>query len=553
MNPPRRSHPLYLAERLCLAASVLALTFCVGCTSSDETEGEEGTGGFGGSAQEDAGAGGSAGGEPTMSGQGGGARADDALGGRGGHEDTGDAGGMAGVTPLGGSGGVTDSGPAEDALPGAVTLSGLRFEIPCTPAANPAHRTCVADPARVTSPALREIPLGGPPGRTYHLRVRVRGLIEANRYADRAGQVIAPSQGPHAATDVFPQVKDFRTYAIVVSNPGRIIYLNAYHEITHESFVVDYTLELEVRGDAVLRLQSADDSADMLSNPQTKVVAGVAPAPEPYFGQFLQFDVLSVTSEALETTSAGCEAPSGDPGAREGSHRIEINGQARDYIVRLPEGYSETRAWPLVFGFHPAGMDASETYFDRDSGSTGFRGVWRDKAVFVMPRAIPSTWNSWSKDIPANLAFFDALLEKMGRALCIDQAQVFAMGMSSGGAFSQTLGCQRGDKLRAIAGASGQWLEQGAGCRGTVKAWLSDDVDISGSEPRIVVDKIRDVAAAYRRFNGCDDKATATFPEESCRAYAGCIGDGAVHICDSGGHTWPSYAPSAIRRFFLGE
>ena len=50
--------------------------------------------------------------------------------------------------------------------------------------------------------------------------------------------------------------------------------------------------------------------------------------------------------------------------------------------------------------------------------------------------------------------------------------RLFATGQSSGGYFSQTLGCQRGHVFRAVAPSSGGWRDF-ENCMGNPGVWMS--------------------------------------------------------------------------------
>jgi polyhydroxybutyrate depolymerase len=152
-----------------------------------------------------------------------------------------------------------------------------------------------------------------------------------------------------------------------------------------------------------------------------------------------------------------------------GASSIEVDGVTRTYILDVPSGYDGTTPLPLVFAFHGA-TTSGEFFRGRFYGN--LLSTMSDAAIVVHPDALgaPTAW-----DNDADVPFFDALLASLEATACVDQARVFATGHSSGGFFTNTLGCQRGDVLRAIApiSAGGPFGFGGNACRGEVAVWLA--------------------------------------------------------------------------------
>ena len=132
----------------------------------------------------------------------------------------------------------------------------------------------------------------------------------------------------------------------------------------------------------------------------------------------------------------------------EGFHDLQVAGETRRFILRVPSGYDGKKPWPVIFVFHGAGQSAG--YFD---GNTDLRAQTEEKAVLVFPDGPqkPDGRRSWVFRSPDNVLFVDALLDWLKKNLCIDPSHVFATGLSSGGYMSVTLACQRGDVFKAVA------------------------------------------------------------------------------------------------------
>jgi polyhydroxybutyrate depolymerase len=211
----------------------------------------------------------------------------------------------------------------------------------------------------------------------------------------------------------------------------------------------------------------------------------------------------------------------------------------RSYTLRLPVAYTATRAWPLVLALHPNG-GAGIGYWD--GTARPLRQVLRDRAVLVLPlaRGTQGNWD-WRGDLPADLAYFDALLRRLEGGLCLDQSRIFAMGFSGGGSFSGVLGCARRD-IRAIAVGGAVTYFDPATCVGSPAAWVT-----------IGMGDLIPARETFRDFwwmrNRCQ-AGTTPVPPASCVAY-GCPAGAPVHYCrHPGGHEWPEFGTEAAWAFF---
>jgi predicted esterase len=249
--------------------------------------------------------------------------------------------------------------------------------------------------------------------------------------------------------------------------------------------------------------------------------------------------------------SAGC-GKAGTP--IDGTLTLTVAGKARTFIVHAPKTYDTTKPYPLIFGFHGATRSAAD--FDNDRGAYKFGPAVGARAILVYPNALAgaSGATSWTRDVPDDLAFFDAMLAKVSAELCVDRGRIFATGHSSGGFFSNTLGCQRGDVLRAIAPVAG-----GGGfrnCKGQVAVWLAHGT----KDTEVPIASGRAARDHFVSANGCGATGSPTTPAP-CVAYPSCKAGFPVHWCEHDEptygspptyHGWPSFATSAIVAFFEG-
>ncbi|MEV0354388.1 hypothetical protein AB0H88_52345, partial [Nonomuraea sp. NPDC050680] len=139
--------------------------------------------------------------------------------------------------------------------------------------------------------------------------------------------------------------------------------------------------------------------------------------------------VLGVTQAALgnsaTTPLTGTNAAAGTAGCgktptlRSGTQSITTSGKNRSYILRIPDNYTNTTPYRLIFGFHWNGGTAN----DVDSGGTsgypwsyyGLRALSNNTAIFVSPQGFNNGWaNSGGEDI----TFVDDMIRRIEADLC---------------------------------------------------------------------------------------------------------------------------------------
>jgi polyhydroxybutyrate depolymerase len=227
----------------------------------------------------------------------------------------------------------------------------------------------------------------------------------------------------------------------------------------------------------------------------------------------------------------------------EGKNELQVQNATREYVLRKPTASAQGIAWPLVLALHP--NDNTTSYWDGTSGDRALRPLLADKAVLVLPQARKagaSGLGDWRGDLPADLAYFDAVLSQVKASLCIDETRIFAMGFSGGGSFSGVLGCERSDIRAFAAGGAVIYFDESA-CVGKSASWITigDDED---EQARL------DYRDFFRTYAGCSEMSTPV-PPSPCVAYT-CPDPGRpVHFCSHpGGHLWPNFGTEAAWNFF---
>lgn len=125
---------------------------------------------------------------------------------------------------------------------------------------------------------------------------------------------------------------------------------------------------------------------------------------------------------------------------------ITAGGSNREFIVRWPTEYDNTRPYRLILGLHGAtgkGSDIAGDYF----------GLWdlaEGSTIFVALSAEGGLW-----DAQKDLIYVDEVLTRLRDELCIDTSSVLLEGFSQGAAMAWTLTCSRPGVFGAVVGHSG--------------------------------------------------------------------------------------------------
>jgi hypothetical protein len=178
----------------------------------------------------------------------------------------------------------SDAGP----LAIASQLQGFRVELPCdvmTTEAGVCTTTAAVD--KQTHP----LTVGGDPGTTYDIELRVRGVVEWMTYSGCAAGTQAPFCIGGTKIDA-----TFNIYSLSVPDPKQTYYFNWGTAIEHAVYTVDYTVTIPMKGKAALTFSVDGQNLKEMANITNLVVPGISPAPQAYAGQFLQLDVVSVTA-----------------------------------------------------------------------------------------------------------------------------------------------------------------------------------------------------------------------------------------------------------------
>jgi polyhydroxybutyrate depolymerase len=226
-----------------------------------------------------------------------------------------------------------------------------------------------------------------------------------------------------------------------------------------------------------------------------------------------------------------------------GAQTIEVGGVPRGFTVRPPaEGDPKTAA-PVVFAFHPFGMNAQYMQSRAPIGRQ-----WPSAIVIYpegMGRDAASRAPSW-QGRPGelgnrDLAFFDAMLAWLAERGCIDRTRVFVLGYSNGAGLAYLLACERSSAIAGVAIVSGR-----LGCQPSVAKpvvmthGLADDT--IGYEQALAS------AKAWASVNGCAAPPKAGV--RGCIAAQACGGAPLTMCTHPGGHEYDTNFTKVAAEFF---
>ncbi len=249
--------------------------------------------------------------------------------------------------------------------------------------------------------------------------------------------------------------------------------------------------------------------------------------------------------------SSGCgkAALVGAPGS------VEINGINREFLLTIPGGYSSHDPSPLIIAFH-----------GRTNSNEQVRNYMRlDREVFgsiiAYPAAIKNDNGTYSWADPGNkaseirdIAFFDAIVEKLASDYCVDMDRISVVGHSLGAWMANTVACVRGGAVMASATVGGDTVI--TQCAGPAAAMIIHNpkdnlAPFSGAE------LVRKLRAAT---NFCAAETENTGPSElNCVRQTKCASGNNILWCphtidtDERGkfypHTWPNSTGKFIAEF----
>jgi predicted esterase len=240
--------------------------------------------------------------------------------------------------------------------------------------------------------------------------------------------------------------------------------------------------------------------------------------------------------------------------------KITAGGMNREYIIDIPADYDPNHPYRLIFSWYQAygsdtgnanGLHPADDGPNFNAQNYAFYGLHREAtnakqpSIFVAPGGMGNLPWDFTRDLP----LFDALLQKIGDNLCIDNNRVFSTGFSFGAMMTYALSITRQTKLRGVvAMAPANYNLPGepkdsneapiaymgtTGMSDTTCKW--GDENMGGKA----------CAVTHAKDNGCN--ASATIPTATvgskkyvCYDFEGCKAGYPVKVCTFDGPHTPS-------------
>lgn len=248
--------------------------------------------------------------------------------------------------------------------------------------------------------------------------------------------------------------------------------------------------------------------------------------------------------------SAGCDT------ARElmnGRRTIQSGGMNREYILRVPDDYDNTKPYRLIVAYHWLSGNAEQVANGGMGGSTEdpYYGLWdlaENSTIFVAPEGLDAGWaNTGDRDI--NLT--DAILEEVENDLCIDTSRIFATGFSYGAGMSYAIACARADVFRGVALYAGAQL---SGCSGGTTPIAYFHAHGVGDSV-LKIEQGRPLRDHFVEVNGCTPQNPPEPGKNSgthtCTSYEGCSDGHPLRWCAHGGDHNPTEKDSGQAKSWI--
>ena len=186
----------------------------------------------------------------------------------------------------------------------AESLTGLRWELPCTNSGNP----CTTTASGASASEVLTANVAGTAGTTYNVTLHFRGVVEPRTYlnlqpggaeGDEADGGANPQYFVESATT--PSLDDPENiYALTIADPPQTYYVNSGDSSTHCVTPIDFVATVPMTSGTLVTLTANPvdglewSNEDVNGNPV--IVSGVPPYPTAYDGQFVQMDVTEVAA-----------------------------------------------------------------------------------------------------------------------------------------------------------------------------------------------------------------------------------------------------------------
>lgn len=240
---------------------------------------------------------------------------------------------------------------------------------------------------------------------------------------------------------------------------------------------------------------------------------------------------------------------------------ITYDGQIREYLLYVPEGYTEAVSWPLIINLHGLGSNSLEqmiySNFNTLADEHKFMIAYPQGLAATFGEVTATHWNANFGTGVDDVGFLSAMLDEIYDNFNFELTQVYAIGMSNGGFMSYTLACELSDRIAAVASVTGSMTEPTISSCDPQRPVPIMEIHGTADEvvPYLGFDElpptVPDVVEFWVNNNGCDkfdfieedlpDLVVSDSSTVTLRHYNLCAQDTEVlfYTINNGGHTWP--------------
>jgi len=230
---------------------------------------------------------------------------------------------------------------------------------------------------------------------------------------------------------------------------------------------------------------------------------------------------------------------------------IRVGNVDRTFWVHVPRSYDCTNPAPLVLNFHGGfAIGLAQEVLSLMNAKADREGF-----IVAYPDGMALSWNAGYCCAPAmflvdDVAFARAVVDDIETEFLVDDARVYATGMSNGALMAHKLACEAPDLFAGFAPVAGANVS--LRCSPSRRAPMiafhgTADPLVTYTGNLLFPGGFVRTMEGWARRNGCATTRQVVFQngDSTCEAFDGCPADGAVEMCtvQGGGHTWPGGFP----------
>ncbi len=247
---------------------------------------------------------------------------------------------------------------------------------------------------------------------------------------------------------------------------------------------------------------------------------------------------------------------------------LESSGQRRTYLLYVPDSYNPSMPTPLVLSFHgfaewPA-HQMQTSHWNTLADQYGFLVVYPSGTRFPKRWIVNSQPGSTTSP-EIDPQFISDLIDQLTGDYNIDQARIYANGLSNGGGMATLLGCKLSERIAAVGSVAGAYLISAEDCtparpvpliafHGTADPIVPYQGGPSSSF-HVPFPVVEEWVKSWALRNGCDLPAEVlpVTSQVSWIRYTSCTENAAVNFytIQGGGHSWPGGEP--LPKWIVGE